>query len=218
MRTHLKNSVMCNLAVLFAAAALAEAGSVSDLWAESLKAETAGDYRQALKVHQQLLPMVGTAYAANLRAGWLYYLNQDFDHALMCYEQAAGLSTGALAPLFGAMNCHLAAHRTEQGIKVAKAILVIDDLNYTANKQLAVLSYEAKNFSLAAAYYHKLNRLYPEDPAVASGLAWSYLEQGAFRKAVPLFKEILMISPDYAYAQRGLEVASRSANQQGTEP
>lgn len=199
-------------AVLVATACQASTGtSVSGLWAKSLEAEADGDYVYALKYHEQLPPKVGASYSAALRAGWLHYMNQDYSAALKHYEKAAGLSSGALAPLYGAMNCHVALKDNARATRVAKAILVIDELNYTANKQLAAIYYAEGKFSLAAAYYRKLNRLYPEDLAVASGLAWSYLEQGESRQAAPLFKEILMVSPDYAYAERGLEICNRLA-------
>lgn len=202
--------LLCCLLAVFAAVSLASAGAAAaDLWTKSVKAEADGDYAVALKIHLKILPMVGTSYAASLRAGWLCYLNEDYQHALNCYQKAASLSAGALAPLYGAMNCHLAEQRTKQAVKVAKAILVIDALNYTANKQLAMICYKEKNFSLAAAYYRKLYRLYPEDSAVAGGLAWSFLELGESRKALSLFKGILMTSPDDASAQWGLELCNQ---------
>ena len=212
MKTRSKTLKVQTFAVLIAAASLTHAEtSVSDLWAKSLEAEADGDYVYALKYHGQLLPKVGKSYSAALRSGWLHYMNEQYLTALMHYEKASGFSSGALAPLYGAMNCHVALKDNARAAKVAKAILVIDELNYTANKQLAAIYYEEGKFSLAAAYYRKLNRLYPEDLAVASGLAWSYLEQGESRQAAPLFKDILMVSPDYAYAERGLEICNRLA-------
>lgn len=203
-----------SLMVLFALSSLASAGTAaSDLWTQSLKAESDGDYANALKIHLKIFPMVGTSYSVSLRAGWLCYMNEDYKHAIQCYQKAASLSTGALAPLYGAMNCYIAQQRTENVVKVAKAILVLDELNYIANKQLAEVCYEGKNFSRAEAYYRKLNRLYPEDLAVASGLAWSYLEQGQSRNAIPLLKIILMVSPDYAYAQRGMDLCNGIINE-----
>lgn len=211
MRTTRKHFTMQVLAVSIAAASYAAESSVSGLWAKSLEAESDGDYVYALEYHSRILPMIGKSYTASLRAGWLHYMNADYSTALTNYEKAAGLSSGALAPLYGAMNCHVALEDNQRAAKVAKAILVIDELSYTANKQLAAIYYAESKFSLAAAYYRKLNRLYPEDLAVASGLAWSYLEQGESRQAAPLFKEILMVSPDYAYARRGLEICNRIA-------
>ena len=179
--------------------------SAQELWGQSLEAETGNDIAQALKIHEQLLPMVGKSYAAYLREGWLLYRSGNYKKALGYYEKASGISSGAISPLYGAMNCHVAMDSASKAMRSAKAILVIDELNYTANLQLAALYYQDRKFSLSASYYRKLNRLYPEDLAVTSGLAWSYLEQGQARKAEPLFKQILMVSPDYAYAEQGLE-------------
>lgn len=210
MKTSSKTLAMSLLALCLAAASRARSEkTVADLWAKSSKAETGGDYAAALKYHEQLLPMVGKSYVAALRAGWLYYKTGRYTEALKNYEKAAGFSSGALSPLYGIMNCQVALKDQHKAERTAKAILVIDPLNYTANKQLAALYYGEKKFSLAAAYYRKLNRLYPEDLAVASGLAWAYVGQNELRQAEPLFREILLVSPDYAYAQRGLEICKR---------
>ena len=107
------------------------------------------------------------------------------------------------------LNCYAARGDHDRVERVAKAILAINELDYTANSKLASGYYSEKKFSLAAAYYRKLNRLYPEDLAIASGLAWSYLEEGQARQAEPLFKQILMIDPDYVYAERGLNICER---------
>jgi tetratricopeptide (TPR) repeat protein len=179
--------------------------SAQELWGESLEAETGNDLAQALEIHERILPMVGKSYAAYLREGWLLYRMGDYKKALPFYEKASGISSGAISPLYGAMNCYVAMDNASKATRAAKAILVIDELNYTANLQLAALYYQDRKFSLSSSYYRKLNRLYPEDLAVTSGLAWSYLEQGQARKAEPLFKQILMVSPDYAYAKQGLE-------------
>jgi tetratricopeptide (TPR) repeat protein len=192
--------------------------SVSDQWVESLAAETSGDYAEALKIHRQLLPSAEPSYLAYLRAGWLYYKTENYSDSLKYYKKAAGLSSGALSPLYGVLNCYVAQGKTDDAIKVAKAILVVDPQNYTANLQMASIYYQQKSFLLASTRYQKLNRFYPEDLAVASGLAWSYLEQGERQKALPLFNEILMVSPDYAYAQQGQSLCTsatgRSGNQQ----
>jgi len=185
--------------------------SVSEYWVQSLEAETNGDYALALELHNKTRSTVGASYVAQLRSGWLCYLNEDYPAALDFYEAAAGQSSGALSPLYGALNCHVAMLNSSKVIRVAKAILEIDEQNYKANLQLAATYYQDGNYALAAAYYRKLNRLYPEDLAVASGLAWSYLEQGEGRQAKPLFELILMISPDYDYAAQGLAACERIA-------
>lgn len=212
----MKNTFIRNkgilLAVLIAVAPAAVHAdpSVSALWAQSIAAEADDDFILALKYHKELLPRVGSFYGANLRGGWLYYQNKNYEVALECYEKAAGQSFGAISPLLGAMNCHVALGEMGHALRAAKSVLVIDPLNYSANLQLASIYYAEKKYPQAAAYYRKLNRLYPEDLAVASGLAWSCLELGECLHAAPLFKKILLVSPDYAYAQQGLDLCDRT--------
>ena len=185
---------------------------VSELWNQSVSAETDGDYVTALELHEELLPKVGSDYSAMLRAGWLNYMNEKYDTALKFYDRAASRASGALSPLYGMLNCYIAKEDNARTVRVAKAILVIDELNYTANSRLAAIYYTENKFSLAAAYYRKLHRLFPEDVALASGLAWSYLEQGEARQAAPLFKYILRVSPDYVYAERGMSLCEQISN------
>jgi tetratricopeptide (TPR) repeat protein len=210
MKRTIKIGLLSGL-VIWAASAGAEP-TVSERWNKSLLAEADGDYVSALELHEDLLPKVGNEYNAHLRAGWLYYMNEDYDAAIQFYERAAGRASGALSPLYGMLNCYIAKEDASRTVRVAKAILVINDLDYIANNRLASIYYTEKKFSLAAAYYRKLNRLFPEDLAVASGLAWSYLEEGEARHAAPLFKQILLVSPDYAYAARGLSICERISN------
>lgn len=209
MGTPIKKQILRALALLLAVAGLVRAEtSVSGLWAESLAAETGGDIAKALEIHEQILPHVENSYEASLRAGWLFYRSGKYSDALDHYENAAKLASGALAPLYGALNCQLALGETGRAEKVAKALVAVDEQNYTANLQLAWLYYQKEKFSVANAYYRKLNRLYPEDLAVASGLAWSYLELGKARYAAPLFETILMISPDYPLAEKGRDLCN----------
>lgn len=210
MKVTLKTGLLCGVLIL--SATVHGEIAFSELWSKSVSAETDGDYVTALELHEALLPKLGSDYGVNLRAGWLYYMNEDYETALKFYKRAAGRASGALSPLYGMLNCHVAKADTGQMMRVAKAILVISELDYTANQRLAMIYYSEKKFSLAAAYYRKLHRLYPEDLALASGLAWSYLEEGEARHAAPLFKSILMASPDYAHAERGLTICEQIFN------
>ena len=209
MNTKLKGTM---LGAMMATAAVWADPSVSELWQESLAAETNGNYAAALDIHEQILPKVGITYLASLRAGWLNYMIGRYPDALRFYEKASQQSSGTITPLYGAMNCHDALGDSARVIRVAKAILVINELDYTANRKLAETYYAEREFALAAAYYRKLNRLYPEDLAVASGLAWSCLEEGNARQAAPLFEDILMLSPDYPYAERGMQICKQIEN------
>lgn len=183
--------------------------SVSALWAKSFLAERGGDYSSALNLHNQIINVVGSDYNTTLRAGWLYYMNGNYDTALTYYERATDLADGAISPLYGQLNCYKAMERFSKSIQVAKSILVISKFDYIANHCLASIYYKEKKFALSGAYYLKLHRLYPEDQDLASGLAWCYLEQGEVRHAITLFKYILMVSPNNTSAARGMKVCDQ---------
>jgi len=202
------------LAVLFAggilyggeSSAAKELTSVQQLWVNSFDAEQGGDYDKALEYTALILKDADNYYLPNLRMGWLMYLKKDYKRADRYYRKAAQLSPGAISSLQGIMNCANAVGARERETKMAKAILMLDPMNYNANLRLAELYYEGGNFQVAGSYYRKLLALYPEDFKVANGVAWCYLKEGLTQQAAMIFNNILVVRPNYLQAKSGLEL------------
>jgi tetratricopeptide (TPR) repeat protein len=66
--------------------------------------------------------------------------------------------------------------------------------------------YELKDYRASGLVYAKMEKLYPEDPNVMSGLGWCLVYQGKKSRALPIFARLVVIAPDYAYAQRGYQL------------
>lgn len=210
MKVHwLKLGVLVSGVLVASGAVAQEKLALSTLWADSLEAETMDDLELAQQFNDQILTRSSRSFRANLRAGWLLYSQKEYKKALDYYDKAASVSSGAVNPLLGQMSCHWALGDLNDAVRAAKAVLMLDEMNYTASLSLAQIYYQGKEFSRAMAVYRKLNRLYPEDEAVISGLAWSYLETGWVKQAKPLFETLVKWSPDYPYAQKGLSICNR---------
>lgn len=207
--------ILC-LSVLTAQAA--DLTPAQKLWGDSVAAEQSGVYTQALALTAQIIKGGGDGYLANLRMGWLHWMNADAAHALPWYQKASRLTPGAVTPLLGIMNCSSALGQTNEALRAAKLILQVDPMNYTANAKLGELNYLRGDYAAAAAYYGKLSALFPEDIAVANGYAWSALNLGKAEEARAIFENILIVYPGHASAAQGFASCGRAAAKGGAQP
>ena len=106
----------------------------------------------------------------------------------------------------GLANCYVAQEETEKAIKTSTGLLVIDPMNYTANRRLADLHFQKQAYGSAESYYLKLAILYPEDLTVASQLGWCYFHLKRVEQARVVFASILIAAPDHASSLSGLRV------------
>lgn len=159
------------------AQALAEAAVVDCVaslqveWVESLAAEQAGDITKALEHHDHILDEVGRSYVAYLRAGWLHYRAGGYNKAIEFYEKAARRSPGSVAPLFGAMGCHVAMGDAHNASKLVQTILSLEEMDDEPPSLLA--TYHASNnfYSLPAFLDPPSEQVYSQGQLLVSGAA-----------------------------------------------
>jgi tetratricopeptide (TPR) repeat protein len=195
-----------------------ELTDIQQLWVNSFNAEEGGDYDKALEYTTRIVQNAGDYYLPNLRMGWLNYLKADYSTASDYYRKAAELSPGGVSALQGMMNCAKALGNVEEEIQVAKALLLLDPMNYQANLRLAALNYEQGNFGTAGSYFRKLFALYPEDLQIANGLAWCCLKEGLKKEASVLFSNVLAVHPNYLQAKTGLAYSLPGGNASAATP
>ena len=94
----------------------------------------------------------------------------------------------------------------KKAVRACKSVLVLDKTNYTASMILASMLYDAKDYRASGLIYAKVGKLYPEDLAAMSGLAWCLVYEGKNSRALPIFTRLIVMSPNYAYAQKGYEL------------
>jgi len=204
---------MKTLLILLLTTGLALSGQKADqikarqaAWKASVAAETKREYTEAILHMKAYTDNAGDKYNASVRLGWLFYMSKNYEEAAKHYRLAAKSSQGALTPLLGLMNAYKAANLKPETAKACKAVLVLDKTNYTAAMMLAGLLYEEKNYRSAGLIYAKVNKLYPEDVDSMSGLGWCLFYEGKKSRALPVFTRLMVMAPDYAYAQKGYEL------------
>jgi tetratricopeptide (TPR) repeat protein len=197
-------SLFCAGSALHSEEVGAELTAVQQLWVNSFDAERGGDYDTALEYTGRILRDAGDFYLPNLRMGWLHYLKEEYATAMVHYRKAAQLSPGALSALQGIMHCARGLGDVGEEAQMAKAILLLAPMNYEANLRLAALNYANEHYSAAGSYYRKLLSLYPEDLQIANGLAWCCLKEGLAKEAATLFRNVLVVHPNYLDAKTGL--------------
>jgi len=197
-----RNLSIAFLGIAVSMAVAEELSPTQRLWKNSFDAEQAGNYPSALE-YNAAIRNEHDSYYANLRAGWLNYLLQNYDEAISLYSKASIMAPGAVTPLLGLGNCYFAQDDTLNAVRVTSSVLALDPTNYTANKRLAELYWNAGDFARSSSYYLKLSSLFPEDLDTASALAWCYLKLGRTYDAGVIFNNILIVSPDHAGAKAG---------------
>jgi tetratricopeptide (TPR) repeat protein len=188
---------------------LAAQDTVADLYEESYALETKGDYAGSLNKVLQILRADTRDYTANLRAGWLSYLQLDYNTALAYYKRAAGQSPDAVEPLLGLTLPLMAAKQWGEAEKAANAVIQRDSNNYLANSRLAYILFCLGKYGEARTRYEEVLRLYPSDLDMKLGLAWTYVRLGNKKKASEYFHAVLRVQKTNVNALSGIDVVKK---------
>jgi tetratricopeptide (TPR) repeat protein len=177
-------------------------------WSASVEAETNQKYDEALLDMRTFQQGGGDSFLALERLGWLSYLARDYAKAEQYYGEASRSIPTAMNPLLGLLNIAQAQNDSRKIERAAQSLLHNEPSNYRAQMALAQLHLAGREYQRAASEYRRVLLYYPDDLDATSGLAWSIFYLGNKRDAIALFRRILTVSPEYTYAQRGVELAS----------
>ena len=145
-------------------------------------------------------------YEINLRLGWLYYLNKQYQESVQYYQNAVSLMPYAIEPKLG-LAFPLAA--SEDWTKVADtyiSILSIDPNNTQVSYKLGLIYYYRPDYAEALKCFEKVVSLYPFDYNGNLMLAWANYQLGKTHDAEVLFNKVLLINPDDKSAFEGLSL------------
>ena len=175
----------------------------SQIFAESYRYESSGDYEKAIG---ELNSVNGYDYHMFLRLGWLYYLSKDYETSKKFYRQATELEPMAVEALIGLCYPLEAEKNSEELEKVYKQILTLDMMNSKVNYALGNIFYYRKDFTQAEIYFDKVQQMYPFDYYSTLMCGWTKYFLGKKNDAKRLFNIVLIISPADQSAKDGLNL------------
>ncbi len=175
----------------------------SQIFAESYRHESAGDYEKAIS---ELNNLNGYDYHKSLRLGWLYYLSRNYETSKRFYRQAVSLTPSSVEALLGLCYPLEAEKNGEELEKVYKQILRLDSMNSKINYALGNIYYYRKDFTQAEPYFDKVHQMYPFDYYSTLMCGWTKYFLDKKNEAKRLFQIVLIISPGDPSAKEGLEL------------
>jgi tetratricopeptide (TPR) repeat protein len=180
----------------------------SQSWTASLQAETGKKYDEAIADAIAYQEAGGNPFLASERLGWLNYLKGNYTQAEQYYGVASRAIPTAINPLLGLLNTAEAQKDPQKIERAAGSLLHTEPSNYRAQMALGRMHLDARDYQRAASEFRRVLMYYPDDLDASSGLAWAVYYLGGKREALALFQRILTVNPQYAYAQRGVALAS----------
>jgi len=165
--------------------------------------EQMGRYGEAIKVLTPLINKYPKGYTLNLRFGWLFYLNKNYNDSIQFYKKASLLSPYALDPRLGLTRDYLDTYAFKKAEVVAYEILKIDYYNYYANVYAIQSLIAQKKYDVATKITNKMLALYPTDVSFLELLAVIYKNTNN-KLLNKLYGDILILDPNNILARSNL--------------
>lgn len=176
------------------------------LFESSFVHEASGETAQALNDALNILRLDPNYYVANLRVGWLYYLEGRYDDAIDFYEKASRDRPLAIEPMLGQMLPLMAAEQWTEASELGEQILLRAPGHYTAATRLAYIYFVQGKYRQAEVQYINILEEYPSDLDMMLGLGWTYVKLGRSAEARGLFEAVLAIRSSNISARAGLDI------------
>ncbi|MBT3280534.1 MAG: hypothetical protein HOJ96_00805 [Campylobacteraceae bacterium] len=162
--------------------------------------EQMGRYSESIKVLIPLYNKYPKGYTLNLRFGWLFYLNKNYNDSIKHYKIAALSSPYSLDPRLGLIRVYLDTYEFQKAQTVAYELLKIDYYNYYANIYVIQSLIAQSKYEIATNITNKMLALYPTDIAYLELLAIIYkaTNNSYLHK---LYEDILILDPNNVLAR-----------------
>lgn len=189
---------------------LAQEPDIAGAYRRSLEMERAQRYQDAIRALAPVYEAYPNGYTVNLRMGWLFYLNGNFNNAIAHYEVAGAAMPYALEPKLGRLLPLLAQERWAEAEALAYQIVSVDHYNYYGNLRLLIALRNQKKLEPAYQIALKMAGAYPTDMYYLVELALVQDARGDKGEAKRLFEDILILYPEN-------ETAKKYLGKQGTQ-
>jgi tetratricopeptide (TPR) repeat protein len=202
-----ESPALAGLAVLLCAGLLpgdarAQELDIPGAYHRSFEMERAERYQDAIRALAPVYEAYPNGYTVNLRMGWLFYLNGNFNNAVAHYEVAGTALPFALEPKLGRLLPLLAQGRWAEAELVGYQVVSVDHFNYYGNLRLLIALREQKKLEPAYQIALKMVGVYPTDMYYLVELALVNDARGDTAEARRLFGEILILYPENETALR----------------
>jgi len=166
-----------------------------------------GNYQKAIDELINIYKDNSNDYLVNLRLGYLYYLQKNYDESINYYRKAINLTNQkAIEPLLGLTLPIAAKERWSELEKIYFEVLALDQKNYTANLRLGQMYFNRKEYLKAETYLKQVFDLYPSDYETNLYLGWTYFYLNKKSEARKHFINALMVSENDKSAMEGLKL------------
>ena len=168
---------------------------IKDSYFKSYDYEQMQKYEEAIKVLAPLYKKYPKGYTLNLRFGWLFYLNKNYNDSINYYKKAALINSYALDPKLGLIRVYLDTYSYKKAEITAYELLKVDYYNYYANLYAIEALIAQKKYDIATSIITKMLALYPTDISYLEQLAIVYkLTNSKYLKK--LYEDILILDPN----------------------
>jgi len=168
---------------------------VKKAYYDSYNYEKMGDYKDAIKVLIPVYKKYPNGYTLNLRLGWLFYLNKQYQNALEHYKKASLMAPYSIEAKLGIMRTYLASGDYNNALKIGDVILKTDYYNYYGNYYEVIALIAQKQYKIALQITNKMLTLYPTSVLFLVELGKIYYVTDK-PKAKKIFENVLILDPN----------------------
>ena len=178
-----------------------EYNEIKNSYLKSYDYEKVGRYKEAIKVLAPLYQKYPKGYTLNLRFGWLFFLNKNYNNSIKYYEKASLLKPYSQEPKLGLMRVYLATYQYSSAEEVGNKILKIDFYNYFGNYYLVKALIFQKKYKLAQNLINKMLNIYPTDVKFLQELALIYKKTNS-KYLKKVYEDILILDPNNIFVRK----------------
>jgi len=213
---HKKTWLKCQ-AIIFLSALYFSNGAQADLldkdvtepYYKSYRYEQVGDYNNAINSLLMIKKSAPTNYTANLRLGYLYFMNKNYANAVVHYQIAHKTAPQAISPQLGLMRIMNTQNNYTQTEAAGYKILQLDLYNYYGNLYLAHALRMNKKFNSAISINLKMLALYPSDTQFLLEYGLLTFAQDKDEQAKQALEYLLVLEPENIVAKETLQILNR---------
>lgn len=177
---------------------------VRNAYYSSYRYEKSQNYADAIKALTPVVEAYPDGYTANLRMGWLHYLQGGFATARRHYEKAIKVAPYSIEAKLGVTLPLLAQEKYEEVETYCKMVIRMDANNYIANLRLTASLRLQKKYDAAEVVATRLLAYFPTDVAFLNEFGLLKVAKGDKARAVRVFNDVVILDPENIIAKAQL--------------